>query len=80
MKRIIKEGLFKDKIIYTINLCNGELANRKNGLAGESTVEQLEDVILPELKELLEKVNNNQYPHRKYRYLVRMRLRYGAGE
>lgn len=70
MNKFIKERLFKEKIIKTINLCNEELENRKKGVDGESTVEQLEDVILPELNELLERVNNHQYPAKAYRYLL----------
>lgn len=69
MNKFIKERLFKEKIIKTINLCNEELENRKKGVAGESTVEEL-NVVLTDLKELLERVNNHQYPAKKYRYLL----------
>ena len=53
---------FKEKLLKTIRLCNEELANRKNGMVSESTEEQLENIILPELTQLLEKINNNQCP------------------
>ncbi len=58
------------KIIKAINLCNEELANRKKGIEGESTIEQLEEVILPELEELLDRVNNHRYPAEIYRYIL----------
>lgn len=60
---------FKEKIIRTIRLCNEELANRKNGIAGECTEEQLEDIILPELTELINMINNNQCPPKEKRYI-----------
>ncbi len=44
---------FKEKLLKTINICNAELINRKNGVLGESTEEQLEKCLLPEL--------NNEY-------------------
>lgn len=69
MNKFDKERLFKAKIIKTINLCNEELANRKKGVSGESTVEEL-NIVLADLKELLERVNNHQYPAEKYRYLL----------
>lgn len=36
---------FKEKILRAIELCNEELVNRKNGVLGESTEEQLKDII-----------------------------------
>lgn len=60
---------FKEKLLKTIRLCNYELENRKNGVLGESTEEQLEKFILPELTQLLEKICNNQIPAKEQRYL-----------
>ncbi len=60
---------FKEKILKTIKLCNDELANRKNGVPGESTEEQLEKCILPELTQLLERIYSNQIPAKEQRYL-----------
>ena len=60
---------FKEKILRTIELCNNELQYRKEGILGESTEEQLEKTILPELHQLLELTNNNQLPSRQQRYL-----------
>lgn len=60
---------FKEKILKTIRLCNEELYNRKKGMVGESTEEQLENIILPELTRLLEMINNNQFPVKEKRYL-----------
>ncbi len=70
MFKFKKEKHFKEKIIKAINLCNEELANRKKGIEGESTIEQLEELILPELEELLERVNNHRYPAEIYRYIL----------
>ncbi len=60
---------FQSKILRTIELCNIELQNRKEGILGESTEEQLEGTILPELHQLLELINNNQLPSKQQRYL-----------
>lgn len=60
---------FKEKILRAIELCNEELVNRKNGVLGESTEEQLKDIILPELTQLLTMLNSNQLPAKEDRYL-----------
>lgn len=60
---------FKEKILRAIKLCNEELENRKNGVLGESTEEQLKNIILPELTQLLTMLNNNQLPAKEQRYL-----------
>lgn len=60
---------FIKKILKTIEICNDELANRKKGVLGESTEEQLEKCILPELNQLLERICNNQFPAEEQRYL-----------
>lgn len=60
---------FKEKLLKTINICEVELQNRKNGILGESTEKQLEDMILPELYRLLDSVYNKQFPPVKERYL-----------
>lgn len=70
MFKFNKENIFREKVIKAINLCNEELANRKKGIEGESTIEQLEEVILPELVDLLDRVNNHRYPAKIYRYLL----------
>ncbi|MDE6021166.1 MAG: hypothetical protein K2H01_09270 [Ruminococcus sp.] len=60
---------FKEKILRAIKLCNEELVNRKNGVFGESTEEQLKNIILPELTQLLTMLNSNQLPAKEQRYL-----------
>lgn len=60
---------FKEKILRAIKLCNEELENRKNGVLGESTEEQLKNIILPELTQLLTMLNSNQLPAKEQRYL-----------
>lgn len=52
-----------------IEMCNAEITKRKNGINGESTLEQLESVILPELKELLKRIEENNLPIQSERYL-----------
>ena len=66
---------FKEKLLKTLQLCNMELENRKKGIVGESTEEQLEEIIIPELKKLLEDIeNNNQLPPKEKRYLASFAL------
>ena len=43
---------------------------RKKGILGESTQEQLETVILPELEQLLKIVDDNTLPQKDQRYLI----------
>ncbi len=60
---------FKEKILRVIKLCKEELENRKNGVFGESTEDQLKNIILPELTQLLTMLNSNQIPVKEQRYL-----------
>lgn len=60
---------FKNNLLEAITLCNVELTNRKNGINGESTIDQLEKIIIPELNKLLNIINNNQLPPKEERYL-----------
>lgn len=60
---------FREKILRAIKLCNEELVNRKEGMLGESTEEQLKNIILPELTQLLTMLNRNQLPAKEQRYL-----------
>ena len=49
---------FLQDIQECLDLAKLELHNRKNGIQGESSIEQLEDYIMPDLKELQLKINN----------------------
>lgn len=60
---------FKNEVLKAINLCNKELLDRKSGIEGESTVEQLEKIIIPELEHILEIINKQQIPPKEQRYL-----------
>ncbi len=60
---------FREKILRAIKLCNEELVNRRKGVLGESTEEQLKNIILPELTQLLTMLNSNQLPAKEQRYL-----------
>ena len=62
--------IFKKKILNVMQLCNKELLNRKNGIEGESTIDQLTNIIIPELHYLVETIDNGNLPLRKDRYLI----------
>ena len=61
---------FRDDVKNLIKVCTIEVQHRKTGINGESTIEQLENTILPELNQLLTKVDNNQLPPLSGRYLL----------
>lgn len=67
MKYLISD--FRADTANLIQICRRELVNRKNGVNGESTVKQIEEVILPELNILLHKLNDNNLPPLENRYL-----------
>ena len=56
-----------------LNLAKNELNNRKNGLKGESTIEQLENYIIPDLSRVLSDIISRKPlpPNtQQYRYIV----------
>lgn len=55
-----KIEIFSQDIQECLDLAKKELENRKNDIQGESTIEQLENFIIPDLTNLLSKINNNQ--------------------
>lgn len=76
-KKIVK--LHSD-VTKALKLCENELVNRRNGIPGESTEEQLEEVVIPELKEILSQINGSQFPEkeqRKLRFLSDARVYWG---
>jgi len=57
-------------ILACMRVCQIELENRKNGIDGESTIEQLEEWIVPDLTNMLKIVENKKIPkERKDRWL-----------
>ena len=60
---------FREKVLQAIRICNAELENRKRGVSGESTEEELNNVILPELNRLLVMIDNKHFPPKEERYL-----------
>ena len=50
---------FKKEILNCISICEREIHDRKKGIEGESSLVQLEQTILPELKQLLQNVEND---------------------
>ena len=65
-KKILK---MRDDLMNAIKIFEAELADRKKGISGESTEEQLEKEIIPELKRVLANVNNSDIPDKAQRYL-----------
>lgn len=65
-----KRRKFRENILECIDLCNIELSDWEKGIEGESTLEQLKDVILPELKEIITLLDQNKLPNKKERYLL----------
>lgn len=61
---------FRDDVKDLIKMCTLEVQHRKAGINGESTIEQLENTILPELDQLLTKIDHNQLPPLSERYLL----------
>jgi hypothetical protein len=61
---------FRKDIINCITVAENEINLRKSGIDGESTSEQLENVILPELKHLLNLIENGNLPPKNERYLI----------
>ncbi|MBQ8262784.1 MAG: hypothetical protein IJZ00_10900 [Lachnospiraceae bacterium] len=61
--------LFQNKLKKAIELCNVELEKRRKGLPGEGTVEQLEEIILPELYRLQKDVSVKNFPPEESRYI-----------
>lgn len=59
----------RDDLMEALKIFEAELADRKKGIPGESTEEQLEKIIIPELKRVLAKVNNTEIPDKEHRCL-----------
>ena len=64
-----KIKMFKEKVERALDISRDELRRRKNGMPGESTVEQLEEIIIPEL-EKLSKMDYSNLPPIEDRYLI----------
>ena len=54
LKALFNRKKFQEDLQKTIAICERELEHRKQGIPGDCTVEQLENVIIPELKEYLQ--------------------------
>ncbi|MBC8597159.1 hypothetical protein [Qingrenia yutianensis] len=64
-----KVRLFKKKVDIALRISKDDLRRRKNDAPGESTIEQLEETIIPEMEKLL-KMDYDNLPPAKDRYLV----------
>lgn len=60
---------FEKTILRCIKEAEKELDRRKKGQPGDGTEEEINDVIIPELNELLLLCKNKQFPEQKSRYL-----------
>ncbi len=66
-KKIVK---LQNDISRALKLCETELTDRRNGIPGESTEEQLEEVVIPELKRILCQLTSDQeFPEKEQRVL-----------
>lgn len=61
--------MFKSKVENALEICNKELNERKKGICGESTMEQLEETIIPELQVVLSLIEKGKLPPVELRYL-----------
>ena len=64
-----KVRLFKKKVDIALRISKDDLRRRKNDAPGESTIEQLEETIIPEMEKLL-KMDYNNLPPVEDRYLI----------
>ena len=64
-----KVKMFKKNLEKALDISKDELRRRKNDMPGESTIEQLEETIIPEMEKLL-KMDYDNLPPAKDRYLV----------
>ena len=65
-----KVSKLKEKVKYCLELSKIELENRKNGINGEGTIEQLEEDVIPDLTRFLKILENKEIPkNRQQRYL-----------
>ena len=60
---------FINKLDKAYDLCLAELNNRKKGVDGEASIQQLEDIIIPELINIKKMVIENHLPLPEIRYL-----------
>ena len=61
---------FIDDVNEFLALCEQEVEKRKQGIDGEATLEQLTEMIIPEMKELLINIEKRLLPTKSKRYLV----------
>lgn len=61
---------FREEVMNLIDICILEIQHKKAGINGESTIEQLQNIVLPELNELIIKIDNNELPPSLDLYLL----------
>ena len=60
---------YEKELLRCINLCKEEIQKRNEGIVGESTLKQLEEIILPELDKLFSVIKSGVLPTDNERYL-----------
>jgi hypothetical protein len=53
-----------------VNECSHELQKRKNGIPGESSIDQIESIILPELYQIIEYLENDLSTNKNIKFLL----------
>ena len=66
--------IFQKKLFEATELCNSELADRRNGILGESTEDQLENYIIPELCYISSLISSNRLPKKQSRFITSFAL------
>ena len=62
---------FRNDLMDCIKIVERELSLRRSGVSGESTSRQLQEVILPELNELVDKIDKDEeLPPKEKRFLI----------
>lgn len=60
---------FNYKLEKIIKICEEEIEKRKNDIYGESTLEQLERVVLPEMYQLCDLIKVKNLPNKEERFI-----------
>ena len=66
----MNRNIYKKDILYCLCLCEKEIEERKKGIQGESNLTQLEQIIIPELKQLMKIIDEGKLPPQTERYLL----------
>ena len=65
-----KKEILKKEILKCIDICNKEMKLRESGFEGESSIEQIKEIIIPELYQLLDELDNSNDNFKERKYLI----------